>query len=64
MSTRSDEREFWQPRYLTGDTLWDFGGVPLALTQWLRTESRAGRVLIPGCGTGHEVRAFHDAGWD
>ncbi|MDQ3315132.1 MAG: TPMT family class I SAM-dependent methyltransferase [Verrucomicrobiota bacterium] len=64
MSTRSDEPEFWQPRYLTGDTPWDFGGVPLALTQWLRTESPAGRVLIPGCGTGHEVRAFHDAGWD
>lgn len=63
MSTRSDEREFWQPRYLTGDTPWDFGGVPIALAQWLRSQPSAGRVLIPGCGTGHEVQAFHDAGW-
>jgi SAM-dependent methyltransferase len=23
-----------------------------------------GRALIPGCGSGYEVRAFHERGWD
>jgi len=25
---------------------------------------KPGRVLIPGCGSGYEVQAFHDAGFD
>ena len=61
---RSDEVGFWQPRYAAGETPWDFGGVPIALKQWLQRESAPGRVLIPGCGAGHEVRAFDAAGWD
>ncbi|MFN2476330.1 MAG: methyltransferase [Chthoniobacterales bacterium] len=64
MSIRSDNVSFWEPRYAAGETPWDFGGVPMALARWVRTESSTGRVLIPGCGPGHEVRAFHDAGWD
>jgi SAM-dependent methyltransferase len=43
---------------------WDLGVAPGALTRWLAQANRPGRVLIPGCGRGHEVRAFHDAGWD
>lgn len=64
MGIRSDDLGFWQPRYVAGATPWDFGGVPVALSRWLSAQSAAGRVLIPGCGAGHEVRAFHDAGWD
>jgi SAM-dependent methyltransferase len=61
---RSDQVGFWQPRYAAGETPWDFGGVPIALKEWLQRESAPGRVLIPGCGAGHEVRAFDGAGWD
>ena len=43
---------------------WDFRGVPRALTTWLKTADTRGRVLIPGCGSGYEVKAFQDAGWD
>lgn len=64
MSIRSDDVGFWEPRYAAGATPWDFGGVPMALAQWLRAGSSPGRVLIPGCGAGHEVRAFHEARWD
>ena len=56
--------EFWDSRYRERRTPWDQGGVPEALTRWLRTTPSPGRVLIPGCGFGYEVRAFHDAGWD
>ncbi|MDQ6625055.1 MAG: TPMT family class I SAM-dependent methyltransferase [Verrucomicrobiota bacterium] len=61
---RSDQVDFWQPRYVSGETPWDLGGIPVALDRWLQHETRTGRVLIPGCGAGHEVRAFHEAGWD
>jgi len=55
--------EFWDMRYATGETPWDFHGVPTALKAFLKT-SQAGSVLIPGCGAAYEVRAFHEAGWE
>ena len=64
MSTKSDEIEFWETRYRAGKTPWDFHGVPRALTSWLNSTPATGRVLIPGCGSGYEVQAFHAAGWD
>jgi SAM-dependent methyltransferase len=64
VTMKSDETEFWQTRYLDGKMPWDFHGVPCALTGWLNTATPPGRVLIPGCGSGYEVKAFHDAGWD
>ena len=56
--------DFWQSRYLSGQTPWDANGVPAALTRWLAAPTRAGRVLIPGCGSGYELQAFHESGWD
>jgi SAM-dependent methyltransferase len=41
-----------------------FGGVPAALKSFLARSSAPGRVLIPGCGSGYEVQAFHTAGYD
>lgn len=64
MSTKSDEVEFWETRYAAGKMPWDFRGVPRALTGWLKTANSPGRVLIPGCGSGYEVKAFQDAGWE
>lgn len=56
--------EFWERRFRAGRMPWDLGGVPEALGQFLATASAKGRVLIPGCGSGYEVRAFVEAGWD
>jgi len=61
-SNDSSRPEFWDVRYAAGETPWDFHGVPAALKAFLKT-SQAGSILIPGCGTGYEVRAFHDSGW-
>jgi SAM-dependent methyltransferase len=58
----SSRPEFWDARYVSGETPWDFHGVPAALKAFLKT-SHAGSVLIPGCGSGYEVRAFDEAGW-
>lgn len=56
--------EFWEKRFRENFTPWDAGGVPFALGQFLKKEPRGRRVLIPGCGSGYEVRAFAEAGHD
>lgn len=65
MSTLSDSTspEFWDVRFAAGKTPWDFHGVPTALRTFLAS-AKLGKVLIPGCGRGHEVEAFHQTGWD
>jgi hypothetical protein len=64
VSTVDDDVEFWDSRYRAGRMPWDLVGVPNALTRWLSTFPSPGRALIPGCGSGYEVQAFHDANWD
>ena len=56
--------EFWEKRFREGVTPWDAGRVPAALGHFLETEKPGQRVLIPGCGSGYEVRAFAEAGFD
>jgi SAM-dependent methyltransferase len=56
--------EFWEKRFRENFTPWDAGGVPRDLEQFLKTEPRGRRVLIPGCGSGYELRAFAEAGHD
>jgi hypothetical protein len=63
-SSDSNQPDFWTVRYAAGKTPWDFGGVPSALKSFLERSSVRGRVLIPGCGSGYEVQAFHAAGYD
>lgn len=59
----SSRPEFWDVRYANGKTPWDLHGVPETLNSFLNTTA-PGKVLIPGCGTGYEVRVFFRAGWD
>jgi len=53
---------FWEMRFRENFIPWDAGRVPAALDEFLKAEPRGRRVLIPGCGSGYEVRAFADAG--
>lgn len=48
----------WDERYRTGDTPWEKGAPHPALIELLRREPIGGQVLVPGCGTGHDVRAL------
>jgi SAM-dependent methyltransferase len=59
----STHPDFWNSRYAAGKTPWDFHGIPEALNSFLRRARRPGTVLIPGCGSGYEIKAFHDAGF-
>ncbi|MFO1487220.1 MAG: methyltransferase domain-containing protein [Verrucomicrobiota bacterium] len=58
--------EYWENRYQAGDTPWDKGEASPGLVDFLATPSRLerGTVAIPGCGSGHDVRAFAAAGFD
>jgi SAM-dependent methyltransferase len=49
----------WEERYQTGDTPWENGAPSPGLVDYLATHrSLRGRVLVPGCGLGHDVRAI------
>lgn len=62
--------DFWNSRYESGQMPWEFAGVPGDLQKFLKQKPKGsaaasrGRVLIPGCGSGQEVRAFIDAGFE
>lgn len=57
--------QFWVKRWEHGKQPWDLGHIPPNLAAFL-TQNRfaPARVLIPGCGSGYEVQAFHQAGYD
>ncbi len=60
----SSQTVFWTKRWEAGKTPWDLGAVPPALADYLHRTHTATTALIPGCGTGYEVRAFHEVGYD
>lgn len=55
MTQDSSQPEFWDTRYRDHVTPWDAGGVPTDLRAFAQTLPAKSRVLIPGCGSGHEV---------
>jgi len=57
-------RCYWQARYRDGSTGWDRGGPSPTLAGWLDTGTLAPcRILVPGCGRGHEVVALARSGF-
>lgn len=48
----------WDENYRTGDTPWEKGAPSPGLVDFLAHNSLPGRVLVPGCGFGHDVRAL------
>lgn len=56
----------WEACYQSGETPWDHGSAAPPLLELLEKCGSAiwlgGPVLVPGCGTGHDVRALADFG--
>jgi SAM-dependent methyltransferase len=48
----------WEAQYQKGETPWDKGAPSPGLVDFLAAEPVTGRVLVPGCGAGHDVRAL------
>jgi len=55
----------WERLYQTGDTQWEKGEPSPGLVDFLQAhpELRRGTVCVPGCGTGHDARAWARAGF-
>lgn len=68
--SHSSQPDFWNSRYEAGQMPWEFAGVPADLQKFLKQKPKGsaaanrGCVLIPGCGSGHEIRAFVEAGFE
>ena len=56
----------WEARYETGDMPWEKGEGSPGLVDFLATTPglARGTVCVPGCGTGHDARAWARAGFD
>jgi thiopurine S-methyltransferase len=55
---------FWDHRFKGRVTPWDAKRVPDQLREFAQLQERPLRTLVPGCGSGWEVRALAEAGWD
>src|SRR2546421_9731651 len=55
----------WEARYVSNDMPWEKGEASPGLVDFLAAhpELPRGRVAVPGCGTGHDVRAWASAGF-
>ena len=57
--------DYWQARYDEESTGWDRGGASPTVQRWLTSTTLAPcRILVPGCGRGHEVVALAAAGFE
>jgi SAM-dependent methyltransferase len=56
--------DFWDHRFRGGVTPWDAGRVPDDLRAFVRSNPGTLRTLVPGCGSGREVRHLAEKGWE
>jgi len=59
-------QNYWENRYQTNDMPWEKGSPSPGLVDFLAAhpELPRGTVCVPGCGTGHDVRAWAKSGFD
>jgi hypothetical protein len=59
-------REYWEARYQSGGMPWEKGAPSPGLVDFLAAhpDLPRGTVGVPGCGTGHDVRAWAQAGFN
>src|SRR5438093_7230836 len=56
----------WEARYQAGDMPWEKGEASPGLLDFLAAHADLprGSVAVPGCGTGHDARAWAQAGFE
>src|ERR1051325_9450100 len=59
-------QSYWENRYQSADMPWEKGEASPGLVDFLdaHPDLPPGKVCIPGCGTGHDVRAWAKAGFE
>jgi methyl halide transferase len=57
--------DFWQAKFESNMTPWDRGEASPQLRQWLSAQVLMPcRIVVPGCGSGHEVALLAQQGFD
>ena len=56
----------WEARYQAKDMPWEKGEASPGLVDFLAAHPQLprGKVCVPGCGSGHDVRAWAKAGFE
>jgi SAM-dependent methyltransferase len=63
MKTTLNEK-YWRSRYQQNDMPWDIGSISTPLKDYIdQLENKHQRILIPGCGFGHEARYLATKGF-
>lgn len=57
-------KNYWQDRYQNQETGWDTGHITPPLKEYIDgVDNKAAKILIPGCGNGHEAQYLHEQGF-
>ncbi|MBC8286072.1 MAG: methyltransferase domain-containing protein [Nitrospinae bacterium] len=65
MNEKEYSQEDWQGHYESNDLGWDLGQVaPPFVKLWQEKKLPSGKVLVPGCGRGHEVVFLSENGFE
>jgi len=60
----NDKKEYWDGRWLKGNTGWDIGYASPPLIEFCRPlKDKSISLLIPGCGSAYEALQFVDMGF-
>ena len=58
------DKNFWNRRYQSGETGWDAGKITTPLKEYFdQLKDKNIKILIPGCGFGHEARYLWEQGF-
>ncbi len=58
------DEAYWTEKYKQQSIGWDTGSITTPLKEYFaQLEKNDIRILVPGCGYGHEVRYLHDSGF-
>lgn len=64
MNPNDLSEDFWNQRYIDGNTGWDVGSATTPLAEYFnRIENKNIDILIPGAGKAHEAELLHKAGF-
>lgn len=58
------DANFWNDLYINHDTGWNIGTISTPIKEYIdQLDNKNLRILIPGCGLGHEGRYLHEQGF-
>jgi thiopurine S-methyltransferase len=58
------DKNYWNDRYQSGNTTWDAGSITTPIKEYFdQVKNKGLKILIPGCGYGHEAEYLWKQGF-